>query len=173
MTKKSSAPDEVRLVAPKTGATTPRNPYTKYAPSRVTDFGESRTKQSFTDECDINNILSRYVQTGQIHHINERLAQFADVENIDFHQAQNLVVKANEMFAEIPAGIRQKFGHDPARFLEFALNPDNAPQMAAIGLIDPVDIPVVQGVKNAPTAHISSPEGAASPTQPVSASSTA
>ncbi|AXH73268.1 MAG: internal scaffolding protein [Microviridae sp.] len=170
MATKKEPSGEVQFTAPSRAAVIPRNPYTKHQAKPV-DFGLSRTKQAFTKECDINLIISRYQQTGQIHHLNTRLAQFADVENIDFQEAQNTVIKANEMFAELPAKIRAKFHHNPGEFLEFALNPDNVPEMAAIGLIDPADIDVLRGVENAPTGKIEPPVETPLPAAALSSSS--
>lgn len=172
MSKQKKEPEQsVREAREDRVSIVPRNPYSKYVPKYTVVFGPSRTKQAFRDECDINKILSRYAQTGQIDHLNNRLAQFVDAPDIDFQSAQNLVVNANQMFEKIPAKIRAKFSHDPGKFLEFALNPANAPQLASMGLIDPVDLPVFTGIENAPQAHIGSPEGTAPPATPVSGSS--
>lgn len=172
MTPKKQPGDEVRLAAPLARASiTPRNPYSPYTPSRSLDYGPTLTKQAFADECDINLIVKRYAQTGQITHLANRLGEFADVENIDFQTAQNLIVKANELFAQIPAKIRAEFGHNSGEFLKFALNPASAPELAAMGLIDEGDTYILQGLKDRPQAKIEPLGGTPSPTQPGSESS--
>lgn len=162
---------EVQLVAPiERESIIPRNPYSKYEAPLV-DFGPSLTKQSFTDECDINHIMSRYEKTGTIEHLNTRLAQFADVDNIDFQQAQNTVIQANELFAQLPAKIREQFDQNPGAFLEFALNPASAPELVAMGLLDPTDLHVFSQGQDAPTAHISVPDASSPPSTTLSDSS--
>jgi len=114
---------------------TPRNQYNHARPG--TDNQEpSLTKQSFRDETNINNIMARYVKTGIIEHINSLPGTFGFVPNIDFREAQEIVLEGQKKFAELPAIIREKFNHNPAEFVEFCLNPTSTPDLAAMGLLD-------------------------------------
>lgn len=173
MTKQKSSPEaEGRFTAPMTRAPIiPRNPYTPYEQKVIPDFGVSLTKQAFTDECDINKILARYKTTGQITHFASRLGEFADVENIDFQTAMNRVKNAEDLFESLPAKIRAEFDQNPGKFLEFALNPASAPELAAMGLITPDDISVLYPDYRPSTASTEALDAIASPTQPVSGSS--
>lgn len=85
---------------------------------------KSLTKQSFKDQCDINNILAGYQKTGIVNHVSKYQARYDDVEPIDYHTAMNIVVTTNSMFAELPSSVRAEFNHDPKMFLEAVQNPD-------------------------------------------------
>lgn len=52
----------------------------------------------------------------------------------DYMAAQNVVAKANEQFAALPSQVREKFGNDPSRMLEFVNDPDNEPLLVKYGL---------------------------------------
>lgn len=94
-----------------------------------------RTKQSFKDECDINTILSKFQRTGLLEFVNERQPQYGDVSSIDFTEAMNIVVQANEMFADLPAIWRKRFNNDPVELLDFVNNPANRAEAITLGLI--------------------------------------
>lgn len=95
---------------------------------------ESRTKQSFADETNINNIMARFVATGLVDFVNEHSAHYGDVTGWQFHDAMNIVARSQEMFEALPASIRAKFQNDPATFLDFVDNPENDPEAIALGL---------------------------------------
>lgn len=96
----------------------------------------TRVKQSFKAECDINNILSKYKATGIITHVKEN-GQYIDCPSgLDYQEAQNLVLEANQTFSELPAAVRQEFNNDPSQFLAFVENPENVERMQELGLAE-------------------------------------
>lgn len=98
--------------------------------------GESMTKQSFKDECDINNILKKYQKTGLLNHVNQHKGDYTDLtQNVDYHTAQNMIIQAQNSFNSLPSSIRLKFNNDPGQFLDFVHNPDNVDEMKSMGLI--------------------------------------
>ena len=98
----------------------------------------SMTKQSFKEECDINNILAKYKKTGLLDHVNNYQGDYTDVTSMgDYHQSQNMVIQANETFMSLPAEIRTQFANDPGQFLDFVENPDNKLAMEEMGLLKP------------------------------------
>lgn len=97
--------------------------------------GESRTIQEFKDECDINRIIRHYSQTGMISHVNRRKPIFADVPNLDFGEALNIVLEGKEAFSQLPSDVRRRFNNDPAEMLEFCSDLGNLAEMAELGLI--------------------------------------
>lgn len=113
-------------------------PYQK-KPRFYTSIGRdpSRTKQAFKEECDINNIMAKYQKTGALTHANNRHPEYGFATSTDFRQSMEIVVHAQEIFDELPSSIRAKFGNSPEAFLEFAQNPDNASEMADMGLSEP------------------------------------
>lgn len=97
----------------------------------------SMTKQSFMQECDINNIIKSYQVTGIWSHINERAQQgvYADLPDpIDFQESLNLVHQAEQSFASLPSSVRSRFENDPTKFLEFMADPANQEEMIKLGL---------------------------------------
>lgn len=103
---------------------------------------EGRTQQSFKEQCDVNNILKRF-QNGIVPEM--RPAEYGDfLDAPDFHAAQNSVIEAREAFEALPARLRKRFGNDPAEFLSFMDDPDNVPEMRAMGLL-PKETPDADG----------------------------
>lgn len=98
--------------------------------------GPSRTKQSFKDECNINNIMIRYEKTGIMEHIKKTGGSYEDYTDLptDYHTACNQVIAAQDMFQSIPARIRASFDNDPGEFLAFVSNSENMDQMVEMGL---------------------------------------
>ena len=112
-----------------------RKPYTREA-VQIDAGGESRTKQSFKKECDINVIMAKYQKTGAITHFNKHQQQYGIADGQTFQDAMNLVCEAQEMFNDLPSSIRSRFGNDPAAFLDFVQNEENADEMARMGLVE-------------------------------------
>lgn len=97
----------------------------------------SLTKQSFVAECDINNIIKDFTQTGFVAHINQHAASGAFVDlpdQIDFQAGLDLVRQASDAFAALPAKLRARFGNDPAQFLDFMHDPKNQQEAIDLGL---------------------------------------
>jgi hypothetical protein len=81
------------------------------------DPAEDRTQQSFKDECDINNIMARYLRTGQLPASN-REPVYLDTTAFDFQAAQDLVARARGEFSLLPADERDSFGNSVELWLE-------------------------------------------------------
>ena len=126
-----------------------RGPYDK--PKRVSISyleAETKTKQSFRDECDINSIMARHQRTGAITHLQNHQGQYGFASGIDFHESMNIVTKAQSMFNELPSSIRTKFENSPAKFLDFVQEPKNADELVSLGLAYPgIAEPGVPGEK--------------------------
>ncbi len=105
------------------------------ADSRFVFTGVSRTKQSFKDECDINNILRKFNVTGQLP-VGSVQFQYGDFSGItDYQSALNAVMAAQDSFLALPAKVRARFDNDPALFVEFASDEANKDEMKALGLL--------------------------------------
>lgn len=124
---------------------------------------ENRTKQEFKDECDINNLMSKYLKTGVLDWVNKNEPKYGEISGLDFRQAQELIAEGATMFHELPASIRDTFQNDPSEFLEFASNPANKQEMAAMGLLSPA---AMQALSEATTVQRES-EDRANPPQNV------
>lgn len=98
----------------------------------------SLTQQNFQAECNISTIMARFEKDGILTHYNTHKGQygeFADVQ--DFQTSVNQVMAAESAFMTLPARVRSTFDNDPAKFLAFATNPQNAEKMTELGLIKP------------------------------------
>lgn len=98
----------------------------------------ARTKQAHVAECDINNILKQYLKTGMVRHVSQRaeMGAYADLpDQVDFQDSLNTVIRAQNVFADLPSKLRSRFGNDPREFLEFMANPDNQDEAIKLGLV--------------------------------------
>lgn len=91
--------------------------------------------QSMKDECDINQIIPRFKRTGVLQHVQQRELRYGDFTALDFQDALNTVRRATEMFEELPAKVRKKFGNDPGAFAEFASDPKNVDALRELDLL--------------------------------------
>lgn len=97
--------------------------------------GPGRTKQAHKAECDINTILAKYRKTGILPGLikaNPAYGDFSAVE--DYQTSIEVVRKAEEQFAALPARARERFANNPAAFLAFCADPKNGKEMIAMGL---------------------------------------
>jgi phage internal scaffolding protein len=113
-----------------------RKPYDPRDRQHSKHKNDGNTKQEFLEETDINNIMLKYQKTGAITHANNHLPEYGFATGQDFRDSMELVTKGRELFEDLPSSIRSRFGNSPEAFLDFAQNPDNAPQMASMGLLE-------------------------------------
>ena len=97
--------------------------YTKFTPPPQVglEFTEpSMTEQHFKDECDINNIVATYQQTGVLPS-GDRQPLFGDFADFpqDLMSAQHYFDEAKDRFMQLDANIRKEFGNNPAMLLDF------------------------------------------------------
>lgn len=111
--------------------------YGKKRPVDLGDFGEGLTKQSFKDECDINNIVASFARDGLADFVQAREPQYADVTGADFQEAMNTVISARAMFDELPSKLRDRFENDPQQFLDFVQDPESRQEAIELGLVSP------------------------------------
>jgi len=122
-------------------------------------FEETRTKQAFKEECDINEILKR-AQNGQdiSTSINARVARYGDVSDItDYRDAVETVKRAEGYFMDLPADVREKFHNDPEELLAFVRDEKNTDEAIRLGLALPPEKPADAGVSPNPAG--ASPAG--------------
>ncbi|AXH75718.1 MAG: internal scaffolding protein [Microviridae sp.] len=138
------------------------------------DFSNSvsLTKQEFKDECDINVLMSKYMSTGELPVINERMPQYLDVTGYDFQASMEFIANAQSMFQELPSVVRNRFQNDPAQFLDFCSNENNHEEMAKMGLLKPQnewsDPSIHLKNKNAPDVNTALKEAAKNSPVPAS-----
>lgn len=119
------------------------------------DTGKGLTKQSFKKDRDINVIVNKYQRTGVIEFANKRAPEYMQMDEMDFQDAMQKVVHANEVFSELPAAVRKKFNNDPGQFMAFVHDPANEDEMVDMGLaVRRVD-PGADGIPDTPDDVIS------------------
>lgn len=113
--------------------------------------GESRTKQEFRDECDINNIIKKFQRTGVLPVNGSRAIQgdFSDVP--DYQTALNMVSQVEGAFAELPAKVRERFQNNAAQLMSFLDDPRNRSEAESLGLIEKKEAPTPTGAPAAKT----------------------
>lgn len=115
--------------------------------------GKGKTEQAHKQQCDMNYILRDYQRTGLIKHAAKHEGRYDDVTAVDFQEAMFLVTNAQNMFMTLPSSIRDRFGNDPAAFLDFVQNPSNTDEMARMGILKGNDGLDVSGAQvNSPVA---------------------
>ena len=99
----------------------------------------SKTKQSFSNDCDINKIMAKAIKTGMLVDsvgISSRQAIFADVADIgDYRVVMDKIVKANEAFEQLSAEIKNRFNNDPALLVDFMKDSGNLEEACKLGLL--------------------------------------
>lgn len=99
------------------------------------ELTNSRTKQEFKMECDINEVIRRWTKTGILPppRAPEKYGDFTEVN--DYQSAINHVKEADQAFSELPAHMRSRFNNSPAELLEFLQDDANGPEAVELGII--------------------------------------
>lgn len=80
---------------------------------------DNKVQQQFKDECNVGNIVERFVRTGVPPRIG-RKPMFLDLTQVgDFTEMLNHVTAVNQEFMMLPAKTRSEFKNDPAELLKF------------------------------------------------------
>lgn len=126
---------------------------------------ETRTKQSFKDECNINKIVARYRRTGQLP-VRDVVPRFMDCVGVgNYYEASLQVKAAEEAFRRLPSEIRKHFDNDPGKLVDAVQDPERREELVKLGLFEkspaepekpaaekvpekkPVEAPVVEDLK--------------------------
>lgn len=99
--------------------------------------GSGRTKQNHKAECDINQIMARYLRTGVIDVQARHAPRYGDCTGVEFEKGMQTIAAAQSMFNELPAKLRDRFENDPGKFLDFVHDPKNIEEAREIGLLKP------------------------------------
>ncbi len=95
-------------------------------------YKDGRTKQSFRDETDINQILKRAQKSGTISHLNKYEARYGDFSGFDFFDAQLQISKGAQIFDELPVELRREFNQSPAEFFDYVNDPANKERLVEL-----------------------------------------
>ncbi len=123
----------------------------------------SRTKQSFTEDADINNVLRKYMKTGVLSTglVSQRHGAFADVSSgDDYRDILDKVRLADQAFEGLDSEVRSRFDNDVSKLLDFLTDPANCEEAVKLGLLpsDSVTSPVaVEGEEERPAVPAATP----------------
>lgn len=131
----------------------------------------SLTQQQFKDECDINNIMKSYLETGTINHKNPMPGVFGDFSEVkDFKESMELVLYAQQAFDSLPAKVRARFDNDPAKLVEFCNDKNNLKEAIELGLADSPVVPSNANDDLTTNANSGTKKGSSKPNTAVSPS---
>lgn len=114
-----------------------RNPF--FRKREVTEINTpSLTQQCFAEECDINNIIARSINSGvPISEFASRVGSFGDVSK--FGSLQEVLAfnkAAMDSFNSLSAQVRERFDNDPNKLILFLQNEKNRDEAIKLGLIE-------------------------------------
>jgi len=120
-------------------------------------FGQSKTKQSFAQEADINNIMSKYVQTGVLVDPlvpRTRKPVYGDFSQTpDYFTAKNNIIKAEQQFQLLPSKLRDRFENNLENLVAFIADEANHEECVKLGLKPaPLDATVPEAPTPLPNA---------------------
>lgn len=89
----------------------------------------------FQAECDVNNIMRKFMSTGQINHLSGKTGTYGDFSEIpDYQGALETVLRAEKSFETLPSKIRARFQNDPQQLIEYLADPENTEESIKLGL---------------------------------------
>jgi len=116
--------------------------YVEHAPVVFSDDTPSMTRQEFAKECDINVLMAHYEKNAIMPPTNGREPAYFDASSVpDFREALDIAREAQEAFLRVPAATRKELDNDVHKFVEYAQDPENLPQMRKWGLAEPEKVP--------------------------------
>lgn len=95
------------------------------------------TKQEFKKSCDANEIMRRYTRTGVLPEEKRRKLYGDFSESVDYQEACNIVIQAEEQFMSLPSELRKKLDNDPAKFLNYVHDEANIDELREYGIFEP------------------------------------
>ena len=112
---------------------------TRYTPPPSPSFqtvGKSRTRQEFKSECDINCILAK-MGAGLLAPCVSPEPVYSDLDAVprSYEECLKVIMDAQDEFAALPSKVRDYFGNDPAKMLDFLGKPENRDEAIRLGLI--------------------------------------
>lgn len=106
---------------------------------------ESLTQQQFAEDCNINNIIDKYIKTGgyiEPFLLNNKEPVYGDITQVqDLAVSLQIINDAQEAFNTLPAKVREAFDNNPLALLEFVSNSENYDKAVALGLVE-ANLPV-------------------------------
>jgi hypothetical protein len=99
-----------------------------------THLNDGLTEQHHANDCDINQILAQFMETGILPHTTKSEPVYGDVSEHEFQEVQFQLANAKTLFEELPDTVRAQFDNEPFKFLHFAEDPKNLDALVEMGL---------------------------------------
>lgn len=126
-----------------------RNAYERSSKPGMTFEKPSLTQQHFKDECDINLIIKRFTKNDLALMAMMSDMQYGDYStSVDFHEAMNIVIRAQEQFEALPSSVRDKFDNDPSKMLDFVSKKENIEESVKLGLLNREALEIIKDTGN-------------------------
>ncbi len=121
-----------------------RSPYDGSRVEVLAGGGDSMTRSSFADELDINKIVQRYANGGQLP-LTDRDARYGDVSEVsDYKSALDFVFAAKDQLADLPEAARDQLVSDPEAYWTRLDAAENREGLVELGLLEPLpEVPAV------------------------------
>lgn len=117
---------------------------------------EVKTKQSFKNQCDINDLVARHRRTGLVDHTTSRKPLYGDfTAATDLFTHINATNAAEDEFRTLPAQVRRLCNEDPVELLNLLATEPGCESLRTAGLV------VTDEPSNPPLSEAPSPEGTA------------
>lgn len=101
----------------------------------------SMTKQSFASSVTVDSILKKYATLGvnpnDVGLFRQGVASMPygiSDTSLDYQQQFHRMKELEAYFKRLPSGIRERFGHSPAKLLDFMADPANKTECEELGL---------------------------------------
>lgn len=103
---------------------------------------ETKVQQHFKEETDINNIVAKFSQTGELPYGNAAEPQYLDhTQFSDYTEMLNQVTHVKQVFDQYGSRIRAKFENQPAKMLAFLEDPKNHNEARELGILPKLIVP--------------------------------
>lgn len=109
-------------------------------PKITCDQSKDPTQQDMKESCDINNIVKKFMRTGELPQ-GRGVPQYGDFASVhDFESSMNIVVNARRQFDAMPSDIRARFNNDPSMLLKFVSDASNVDEAVRLGILKKVSV---------------------------------
>ena len=100
--------------------------------------GPELTEQSNAIGMSPKEQVEKFLKTGQkpTNVVDPSKLKFGDFTKADNYQdVLNIQIQAQESLSSLPSSLRERFRNDPAKLMEFCLNPKNKEEMDKLGML--------------------------------------
>lgn len=96
--------------------------------------GPGVTRPEFLKECTVSEVMKGVAPP--VFAKDPRTAKYGDFSDVSFESAMQTVQEASEFFESLPSAVRDKFGSNVSRFVEWASKPENVEEGIKLGIFE-------------------------------------